>query len=275
MRFDTFDDDESRNVEVRANLNGRSLSILLTLMKKANPFMKDGNPAWLSTDLRIHKARVGDVNAVGGPQAYIQGLLDSFENSNISDDSESHPFALLDDSQDENPVVLAVPQDDDGIFNFAIARVRYLSVPDENAEGVKVFFRLFNTVGTALEYNPETTYRTLNGVAGKIPGLGIQVWPITSIPFFAAPRVTPGEAMTEQHDNLVNRKTLFGKGPELEYRYFGAWLDVNTFDHHFPRFPKDDGPYGEDIFPDFQEGPPVEMVQLIYGYHQCLVAEIS
>jgi len=273
--FDTFDDDESRNVEVRANLNGRSLSILLTLMKKANPFMKDGNPAWLSTDLRIHKARVGDVNAVGGPQAYIQGLLDAFENSPVADDADSHPFALLDDSQDENPVVLAVPRDDDGIFNFAIARVRYLSVPDENAEGVKVFFRLFNTVGTALEYNSQTTYRMLDGVAGTIPGLGIQVWPITSIPFFAAPRVTPDQAMTEQHDNIVNRKTLFGKGPELEYRYFGVWLDVNTFEEHFPRFPKDDGPYGEDLFPDLVEGPPQEMVQLIAGYHQCLVAEIN
>ena len=115
----------------------------------------------------------------------------------------------------------------------------------------------------------------LDGVAGKIPGLGIQVSPITSIPFFAAPRVTPNQAMTEQHDNLVNRKTMFGKGPELEYRYFGAWLDVNTFEEHFPRFPKDDGPYGEDIFPDFLEGPPQEMVQLIAGYHQCLVAEIN
>ena len=273
--FDTFDDDESRNVEVRADLNGRSLSLLLTLMKKANPFMKDGNPAWLSTDLRIHKARVGDVNAVGGPQAYLQGLLDSFENSPATDDSDSHPFALLDDSQDENPVVLAVPRDDDGIFNFATARVRYLSVPDENAEGVKVFFRLFNTVGTALEYNPHTTYRLLDGVAGKIPGLGIQVWPITSIPFFAAPRVTPDQAMTEQHDTVVNRKTLFGKGPELEYRYFGAWLDVNTFEEHFPRYPKDDGPYGEGFLPDLAEGLPQEMVQLIAGYHQCLVAEIN
>jgi hypothetical protein len=106
--FNTFTDDQTRNVEVRGQLNGRVITVLLTLMKKANPFMKDGDPAWLSTDLRIHKARVGDVEQVGGPEAYVQGLLDSFENSRVPDESEFHPFEQLDTSQDANPIVLAV-----------------------------------------------------------------------------------------------------------------------------------------------------------------------
>jgi hypothetical protein len=274
--FDTFGDDESRNVQVVAVLNDRVINVSLTLMKKANPFMKNGDPPWLSTDLRIHKASVGDVQQVGGPQPYLQGLLDSYENASVADESEFHPFDQLDTSQDANPVILAVPLNENGTYNFAVARVRYLSIPDENAEGVKVFFRLFNTVGTALEYDAQRTYRTLDGVAGRIPGLGIQAIAITSIPFFAAPRVTPGMEMTKQHDNVVNRKTLFGKGPELEFRYFGCWLDVNTRDKHFPRFPKDDGPYGEEPWPfELLEGPVQEMVTLIAGYHQCLVAEIS
>lgn len=274
--FSTFDDDESRNVDVQARLNGRTTSVVLTLMKRANPFMKDGDPAWLSTDLRIHKARVGDVDAAGGPQDYIQGVLDAYENSPIDDETDAHPFDQLDDSQQENPVVLAVPEDDDGIYNFAIARVRFLSIPGEDASGVRVFFRLFNTVGTALEYNTSGTYRTLEGAGGPVPGPGRQVFAITSIPFFAAPRVTPDQSMTEQDDNLVNRRTLFGVGPAMSFRYFGCWLDVNTRDRHFPRFPQDDGPFGEGgVFEDLVEGgPPAEMIQLVSGYHQCLVAEI-
>jgi hypothetical protein len=275
--FDTFSDDQVRFVEVRATLGGRTISENLTLMKRANPFMRDGDPAWLSTDLRIHKARVGDVVAQGGPQSYIDGLLDAFENHPAADDSETHPFEALDASQDENPIVLAVPQDNDGTYNFAVARVRFLSVPGEDANNVKVFFRLFNTVGTALAYNPNGTYNTLDGTGGRIPGLGKVATQITSIPFFAAPRVTPDQAMDQQQDNLVNRRTLFGAGPDMVYRYFGCWLDVNTLEEHFPLFPKDDGPYGEEgFFGGFDEGgPPRTMLSLVSGYHQCLVAEIQ
>jgi galactose oxidase-like protein len=275
--FDTFDDDQVRFVEVRATLGGRTISVNLTLMKRANPYMRDGDPAWLSTDLRIHKATVGDVNTAGGPQSYIDGLLDAFENHPAADDSDAHPFEALDASQDDNPVVLAVPQDDNGIYNFAVARVRFLSVPNENADNVKVFFRMFNTVGTALEYNPNGTYNTLDGPGGRIPGLGKQAFHITSIPFFAAPRVTPDLAMDEQQDNLVNRKTLFGAGPDMVYRYYGCWLDVNTLAEHFPKFPKDDGPFGEGGFIDdlIEGGGPKSMLSHISGYHQCLVAEIQ
>ncbi|MGC3939639.1 galactose oxidase-like domain-containing protein [Roseobacter sp. EG26] len=275
--YDTFGDDETRNVQVTARLNGRRIDVQLTLMKRANPFMKDGDPAWLSTDLRIHKARVGDVNGAGGPEAYVQGLLQAFEDSGQSDDTDNHPFDQLDPSQDANPVVMTVPQNEDGTYNFAIARVRFLSIPGEDADDVKVFFRLFNTVGTALEYNTSGTYRTLQGPAGRIPGLGKQGLPITSIPFFAAPRVTPGEEMSEQDDNAVNRQTLPGEGPNMVFRYYGCWLDVNTVNAHFPRYPKDDGPFDDfNIFDMVLEGGPARpMIQHIAGYHQCLVAEIQ
>ncbi|MEM7059544.1 MAG: galactose oxidase early set domain-containing protein [Pseudomonadota bacterium] len=274
--FDTFDDDQVRFVALSASMGDRTITENLTLMKRANPFMRDGNPHYLSDDLRIHKARVGDVNEAGGPQAYINGLLDEFENTIIPDDSEQHPFRVLDASQETNPVVLAVPKDDNGTYNFAIARVRFLSIPDENADDVKVFFRLFNTVGTALEYNDSRTYNTLDGTAGRIPGLGKQFFSITTIPFFADPRVTPDESMDRQTDILVNQKTLFGAGPDMSYRYFGCWLDVNTLDPHFPRFPQDDGPFGENFFEDLIEGgKPRPILEHVRGYHQCLVAEIQ
>ncbi|MFA3920962.1 galactose oxidase-like domain-containing protein [Ruegeria sp. 2012CJ15-1] len=275
--FDTFDDDQVRFVELRATLGGRTITANLTLMKRANPFMRDGNPHYLSDDLRVHKASVEDVNSAGGPQAYIQGLLDAYENTPILDDSEQHPFVTLDTSQEDNPVVLEMPEGDDGIYNFAIARVRFLSLPGEDAENVKVFFRMFNTVGTALEFNDNTTYRTLDGTAGRIPALG-RVGPnIISIPFFGGDRVTPDQAMSAQQDNVVNRRTLFAAGPELVYRYFGCWLDVNVPDPQFPPFPNDDGPYGEGgFFMDLIEGGgPKSILDHIRGYHQCLVAEIS
>ncbi|WP_300038900.1 galactose oxidase early set domain-containing protein [uncultured Roseobacter sp.] len=275
--YDTFDDDQVRFIEVRATLGGRTISVNLTLMKRANPYMRDGNPHYLSDDLRIHKASVGDVNAVGGPQAYLQGLLDAYENTPTPDDSDQHPFLTLDTSQEENPVVLEVPQNDNGTYNFAIARVRFLSVPGEDAENVKVFFRMFNTVGTALEFNTFTTYRTLQGPGGDVPGLGKQGVSIISMPFFAAPRVTPDQSMADQQDNVVNQKTLFAAGPETAYRYYGCWLDVNTTEPHFPPFPKDDGPYGEEgFFIDLIEGGgPRSILDHVRGYHQCLVAEIQ
>lgn len=271
--FDGFGDDESRQVIVRTDLNGYVDTIVLTLMKKANPFMKDGDPPWLSTDLRIHRATVGEVNQAGGPSAYIGQLLDAFEASGIADDNESHPFEMLDTSQEDNPIVLEVPQDENGTYNFAVARVRYLSIPGEDAKDVRVFFRLFNTVGTALEYDPKGTYNTLDGVDGPIPGLGVLGSFVTTIPFFAAQRVTPGTEMTQQSDDAVNKRTMAGQGPAMTYRYFGCWLDVNTREKHFPRFVFDFGPFGEIFGPI--EGPLQEMVTLIAGYHQCLVAEIS
>jgi hypothetical protein len=271
--FNTFGDDEPRKVIVRSDLNGYVDTIVLTLMKKANPFMKDGDPPWLSIDLRVHRAAVMEAQAAGGPDAYIKKLLNAFEASNIADDNESHPFELLDTSQDDNPVVLEVPEGTNGVHNFAVARVRYLSIPGEDANDVRVFFRLFNTVGTALEYDPKGTYNTLAGVAGPIPGLGRVGSFVTTIPFFAAPRVTPGKKMTEQSDDQVNKKPMAGAGPAMTYRYFGCWLDINTRQKHFPRFIFDDGPFGEIFGPI--EGPLQEMVTLIAGYHQCLVAEIS
>lgn len=272
--FATFADDKTRKVIVHADLGQRRVTVDLTLMKKANPFMKNGDPPWLSPDVRILKASAAEVEAAGSPHLYLQDLLDSYNSMQVVDEEKAHPFASLSTSQEENPVVLEVPKPGSGVYNFAIARVRYMAIPGENAAGVKVFFRLFNTVGTALEYDKgqKGTYKLLNSGATTIPGLGTPTGYIVSIPFFGEQRVTPSKSMAAQTDNAVNRRTVFGKGAELEYVYFGCWLDMNTREKHFPRFPTDDGPYPEQFFPILSS--PIEMVQHIAGYHQCLVAEI-
>ncbi len=267
--FATFDDDKSRKVLVKATLGDYELEVDLTLMKKANPYMKDGHTPWLSTDLRVFTAPVADVNATGTPQLYLQDVLASYNNAL---ENSSHPFRGISTSQQDNPVVLHVPQGDEGVYNFAVARVSYLSIPGDNATGVKVFFRLFNTVGTALEYNP-ATYPVLGSGGTAIPGLGKQGLSITSIPFFAEPRVTPGAEMDGQPDNALNRQSLFGDGPKLDVAYFGCWLDINVLTPHFPWLPVDDGPFVA-TFPGDPFHQPVPMLDHIRGYHQCLVAEI-
>ena len=56
---------------VRAVLEDHRAEVDLTLMKKANPFMKDGDPPWLSTDLRILKADAANVEAA---QVTLKGV---------------------------------------------------------------------------------------------------------------------------------------------------------------------------------------------------------
>ena len=93
---------------------------------------------------------------------------------------------------------------------------------------------------------------------------------IISIPFFAAPRVTPQQKMQDQEDD-PNKRDLPGQGATETTRYFGCWLDFNQEKHHFPLYPMNDGPYSED---PLAGGPLYPIIDLVRNYHQCLVAEI-
>ncbi|MEL6125571.1 MAG: galactose oxidase early set domain-containing protein, partial [Pseudomonadota bacterium] len=268
-----------RTLTVRATLGGETCVGQLRLMKARNPYMLDGDPHWLSRDLRVFSIKPGEhvgttqFTLGDSPESFLERLLTDFE---AEAETEEHPFEdQLRTGQQASALELATTLDGDPVYNFAIAKVRYraLSTP---ASDVRVIFRLFNTVGPALEWTSGTTYRReikgANGrdTVGLLGMTGGSQGEIVSIPFFATPRYTPSQSARDQEDPL-NRRDVAAMGATESTAYFGCWLDINQDEHHFPYYPNGDGPYQED---PLAGGPLRSVFDSIRNYHQCLVAEI-
>ena len=160
------------------------------------------------------------------------------------------------------------------VYNFGIARVRYRDVQDVHR--VRVFFRLWPAQQTNATYDTTTYYRSHQSGTTKVPLLGIQGDEIVTIPFFASPRVSITAPLTQQLDtpNVQSIKAdQFGGETDA---YFGCWLDINQpNDLRFP--PRMVGGNPADIpdgpFNTFS--PLVSIQQLVRSQHQCLLAEIA
>jgi hypothetical protein len=263
--FDSFP--EARDVNVRAAKGIHIADATLSLIHQPNPYMIDGPVSWLSVDVRAFQIRPGMTRAgiihgsgPAAPNQFLQQLLGSF---NTTATDEFHPFFEISTDQQASQLELSREVNGQRVYNYAIAKVRYraAAVP---ATDVKVFFRTFSPVGTALEYMPSTSYRRAGSGAAAIPLLGLLGGEIASIPYFAEPRVdTAAVSMTTQTDPL-NRRTLNPAGAQESVGYFGCWLDFNQTEQRFPLHPTDDGPYAGRL----------SIQQLIRGHHQCLVAEV-
>lgn len=265
----------TRDVNITATLGQTRASAVVVLTKKPNPYMVDGTTSWLSVDLRVFQMRQGQVKASIGQGAsgndFISSLLDRF---NALPDTDYHPFKLLTIDQNDSKLEFSETVGGATVFNYAIAKVRYkapiptLPPADANdAKDVKVFFRAFNTAGTALQFDTSTTYRRAGTGANTIALIGKEGNAISSIPFFAAPRVNSSVAsMATQVDNQ-NRRTLKPNNNTESVAYFGCWLDINRNSTKlFPLDPTTDGPFS---------GDKKSILELTRGVHQCLVAEIS
>jgi hypothetical protein len=258
---------ELRGVNVHASWGTHACDGIVRLTHQPNPYMVDGDVTWLSVDLRVFQIRAGSSRAgvahgsgAGAPQAFLSQLLQAF---NAAPDNPSHPFLDITTDQMASGLELSREVNGQRVFNYAITKVRYraAAVP---AKDVKVFFRLFNSVGTALQYNPSTSYRRFGAGAAAIPLLGLQGTALASIPFFAADRVdTATQSMTTQTDPL-NRRDLTPAGAQESVGYFGAWLDFNQTTPRFPLNPVGDGPYANRV----------SLQQLARAPHQCLIAEV-
>ncbi|HEY6229635.1 MAG TPA: LodA/GoxA family CTQ-dependent oxidase, partial [Pyrinomonadaceae bacterium] len=243
----------------------------LTLFEQSNPYMQDGPVSWLSEDVRVFKVLDGagvlnipfgtleeDTDEAGAQSAlaFIKKVVNEFNKDQTS--LENHPFAQLETDQTKSALELAVKMknsDDEEkrVFNFAIARVRYSG--NVSATGVHVFFRLFTTAATGLDYHKATTYRRSEG-DNPVALLGLQGGNVVSIPCYAEPRADTEE---NQSDGF-NIKTLVASDKGERYCYFGCWLDFNQTT---PRFVN---PLNPSEKKSIQEQ--------IRGLHQCLVAEI-
>lgn len=259
--------DPAQNITVRAQHGGNAEQAIMTLSKNPNPYMRDGEVHWLSTDVRVFTMRPGLTRAgvthgsgATAPLTFIQQLLSTF---NATPTDEDHPFFDITEDQQQSQLELASQVNGQPVFNFAVAKVRYRAPAGIDADDVRVFFRMFNVAATGLEYNGLLYARDGNG-AGAAPLLGLVGGEIASIPFFAEAR----EADMRDQEDATNRKTIEGAGAPEVTAYFGCWLDFNQPAPRFPLTPPHNGSGGPFA------GSLLSIQQLVRNTHCCLVAEI-
>ncbi len=181
---------------------------LLRLLKSPDPYIVDGDPNrgvdwWTSIDMRVFQVtegghRFGAALATGGAAGtaatnFIQAVLTNL-NAHPALGSE---FDGIDPQEAPEALTLS-PTDGAGhrVFNFAVARVRFRDL-NQDAPGVRVFFRMWPAQQTNAVHDPATLYRTFAAGSRHVPLLGRQGDEITTIPFFASPRV---ELRVGKHD---------------------------------------------------------------------------
>jgi hypothetical protein len=256
----------NRQVWVEAVWGSHRAVARLDLTNQPNPYMIDGPVEWLSTDVRVFRIRRGATRfgvtfEMGDtPFSFLQ-RLQAFFNTPAGEPQ----FRAIPEDPDDSPLTLFPTQGGQAVFNFAFAKVRYRAVTAQ-APNVAVFFRSFNSVGTAIEFDTGSTYaRHERPGGGAIPLLGRQGATLISIPFFGEPRVTPGGNMSDQSDT-GNVHTLEPAGVNEFQWHYGAYLDINQeSEPHFPAIGTGNGPFGADA---------QSIKALIRDQHQCLVAEI-
>src|SRR5215208_2479650 len=200
--------------------------------------MSDGDPAWLSIDIRVFRVFEGDTkfNATlaGGspnPNTFIQAVINNLRNNNAGGDT----FDNLPTASDQSALVFfpTVTDRTTGatrrVFNFALAKVRLRGT--NGASNVRAFFRLFRYTAGNLIFTDATGYRTHNqGGANKILLMGfdnvVAGENANSVPFFAAPRVNYDVGMQTQSDPL-NVQNFPAGNPNGQAIYFGVYLDIN------------------------------------------------
>lgn len=261
---------EFQDFTLESTRSGYKCDATISLTNQPNPYMLDGSTHWLSTDVRVYQLTEGETrfgHTLGNNEAqastYIKNVLNTL-NSNPSNGASS--FGTISTDQQSSKLELARKKDDKRVFNFAIAKVRFRG-RTLNAEDVRVFFRMFSTVTTGMEFRSATTYKTVSNTAGDpIPVLGLNGGEILNIPFFADPRVnTSIQAMSAQIDPS-NTQTIHATATGETYAFFGCFLDINQTSLRFPRVPGGFGPYSSGL---------QSIQNLIMGRHQCLVAEIK
>ncbi len=268
------------DVEVRAadrSGNEGAASGQLKLFMEANPFMRDGDPSWLSIDTRVFRLFEGESRfnatlAAGQPEAFVQEVIQRLNAGTAGSDT----FDGLPTNQAESALEYSTAIDNpsagtsQNVHNFALAKVRLQGA--SGAADVRAFFRLFRYTSSNLVFDASTGYRTHAGASATVPLLGFSApaggGQVISIPFFAEERVGYTQSMTSQTD--APNVQSFPAGPTDErVLYFGAYLDINQTG---ARLPSDwvvahpDGGFGV--------GEVQSIRSLMTDAHQCMVVEV-
>ncbi|HEX5231883.1 MAG TPA: galactose oxidase-like domain-containing protein, partial [Bradyrhizobium sp.] len=267
--------DGIRTLTIKLMAGAWSATATIDLVTEPSPFMIDGQPFYLSQDIRVFQVTEATAanwlpnHAWAGPTDYIQNLIAYL---NAPTDNGEAMFAQLPPGEQASALSLLPTADGTTngpkIYSFALARVRLdsASVP---ANQTRVLFRLFRCMRPSLVYNTSTIYRRAPTAGTDVVGLlGVEGPDLISIPFFASDRVTPTHDMTSQPDpaNLID----LPNGPSEQVRFFGCWLDINQPDlKHFPASPG--------MATDFSmvNAADLRSIQALIGsFHQCVVAEV-
>lgn len=258
---------ESEPVSATATKDSFSTSGTLTLLKQPNPYMVDGQTHWLSTDVRVFQITEGQNrfgqtmgNNAAAANSFINNVVTSFR----SNSSTNHPYDTIATDQQSSQLELSQKVNGKRVFNFAVARVRYKGLVLD-AEDVRVFFRLFTTAATGLDYDENATYRRTP--AGEpVALLGLQGGHLVTIPCYGDARVDSAITPQGSVPDTLNKQTLTHAGADEFQGYFGCWLDFNQTVAQFPLQPSpDNGPWSAGR---------LSIQELIRGQHQCLVAEV-
>lgn len=274
IRFDNADafaaipvGDPARGVVLTARHGANAAIASITLSRNPNPYMRDGQVHWLSTDLRVFALVEGSPMAgltLGAGQAgaldFVTALTARFD---TLPDDEDHPFRDISTDAETSQLFAASTTGGQPVHNFAVAKVRLRAPAGVSAEDARVFFRLFTTAATDLEYTT-TAYPRVGDGAAAVPMLGLAGGEILSIPFFAEERRPD---LRDQVD-VANRKTLAGAGADEVVAYFGCWLDFNQPTARFPLNPPHDGRNGPFA------GSLLSLQELLRNHHCCLAAEV-
>ena len=255
-------------VTLTASLAGLSSDAQIRLIREPHPYELDGPTSWLSTDLRVFQMRAGDSRfgatmgtSAKDASAFIKQVVSNL-NSGISD---GQTFDSISVDQQTSMLELAQQVNGINVFNFAIAKVRYVGTMD--ISNVRVFFRLFPAATTSTDYNPNTTYRRATNGTSAIPILGLNGnGDVVTIPCFAEPRVDSAKDSIATQADPTNVQTIIHGGGNEVAAFFGCWLDINQPQ---PQFPSNPGP---------SDGPWTtgrkSIQELMRNAHQCLIAEI-
>lgn len=253
------------------------------LVAGADPYFTNvntsqGNVFYLSQDLRVFTATPGQpgqsVPVAGGPTfandsvagafTYIQELLVHLNGNGNFTSGTQDPFstvlphqagALQTDSSVTPYTLYFTDPFDPKLYNnyqFAIARVRLRGPAGSagEAQGVKVFFRLWCTQTVDTDYQPSTTYTSTPDGAG-FPGVPTVGTGEATIPFFATGNVGSN---TDYVAGGVNNQDIEITSGDTAWWYFGCFL--NLYD-------------SENVV----NGKQVQA--WLPGTHHCLVAQIA
>lgn len=259
--------------------NSTTVQGQIKLFREANPFMRDGQPSYLSIDTRVFRlfegeSKFGATLNAGQANNFIQSVLQNLNSGGAGGDTFDELPTKQGESALEYSTSITNPSTGitQAVYNFALAKVRLQGA--SGAEDVRAFFRLFRYTSSNLIFDPATGYRTGDDGAGKkVPLLGFSNaapgGQVISIPFFASSRVDYTQPMTGQTDT-PNVQT-FPPGPaEERVLYFGVYLDINQ---NSARLPADyiaanpDGGFGV--------GDVQSIRSLMLDAHQCMVVEVS
>lgn len=261
---------ELQTINLTATKGDYSCRENLTLTNQPNPYMLDGATHWLSTDVRVFQISEGDTRfgrTIGASSAAATSFIKQVLNDFNADPAQgASSFATISTDQATSKLELARSKGGKRVFNFAVAKVSYRGRTLEAAD-VSVFFRMFTTAATGLDFRSGSTYRTrTNSVGDPIPVLGVRGGEVVTIPFFAESRVNTAVVAMDTQEDPTNQRTIAATGGATSNTFFGCWLDINQTALRFPTSPGGIGPFSSGM---------KSIQELIRGRHQCLVAEIN